>query len=123
MNTTDSKQLFWKSDLEVTAYYITYEESQGNGWEFVLSYETVRDNDLTEQYKNASVGRGIIYGVNYTTVLRFTVEALGPEYGRYLLSELPLKDPQRSNLRDEKGNPVMGSFGSIAAKSIFVVIQ
>jgi hypothetical protein len=55
--------------------------------------------------------------------LKFTVEEQGPEYGRYIFSDLPLKDPQRSNLRDENGNPVMDCFGAIAAQNIFIVIE
>jgi hypothetical protein len=61
--------------------------------------------------------------VNYSTILKVTVEALSPEYGRYILSDLPFKDPKRSNLRDENGNPVMGSFGAIAAHHIYIVID
>jgi hypothetical protein len=126
MNIADNKQIFWKSDLEVNVYYLTFEESeqiQGSEWEFVHNFATVRDNDLTERYKRYSIGRAIILGVNYGTVLRFTVKALNPEYGRYVISDLPLKDPQRSNLRDENGNPVMGCFGAIAAKSIYIVVE
>ena len=92
-------------------------------FEFFFSYKTSRDNDLTERYRNASVGHETLFGVDEGTVLRMTVEALSPEYGRYIFSALPLNDPQRSNLRDEAGNPVMGCFGATAAKSIFVVIE
>jgi len=128
MKSDDEKEIFWKSDLNVTAYYITYEEVEQiheNDWEseFFFSYRTSRDNDLTKRYERVSIGHEIIFGVDDGTVLRMTVEALSPEYGRYIFSSLPLNDPQRSNLRDEAGNPVMGCFGAAAAKSIFVVIE
>jgi hypothetical protein len=126
MNVSDSKEIFWKSDTEVSTYYIKYEEGdqlQTNDWELVDNYFTIRDNDLTDAYSNVSVGRGFIFGVNYNTFLRFTVTSLNPDYGRYVISSLPLKDPNRTNLRDENGNPVMGSFGAIADKRLYVVIQ
>lgn len=124
MNVNDKKEIFWQSDLNVTAYYITFEEiRQNNGLEseFLFSYTASRDNDLTKRYKSSSIGRTII-GVASPTVLKMTVGALSPEYGRYVFSTLPLNDAQRSNLRDENGNPVMGSFGAIAEKSIFIII-
>ena len=128
MKSDDEKEIFWKSDLNVTAYYIAYEEMvqvHEDDWEseFFFSYKTSRDNDLTRRYRNASVGHETLFGVDEGTVLRMTVDALSPEYGRYIFSSLPLNDPQRSNLRDEAGNPVMGCFGATAAKSIFVVIE
>jgi hypothetical protein len=125
MNVADSKEIFWKSDLNVTAYYITFEEMErinATESEFLISYMTTRDNELTEEYSSASIGRTVI-GVSSSTIIKLTVEALSPEYGRYILSELPFKDPLRSNLRDEDGSPVMGSFGAVAANSLFVVIE
>lgn len=128
MNIDDDKQIFWQSDLNVTAYYVTFEEVvqiNENEWEteFIDSYIASRDHDLTEKYKSASIGRTVIFGATNDIVLKLTVEALSPEYGRYVFSQLPLNDSQRSNLRDENGNPVMGSFGATAAKSIFIVIE
>jgi len=126
MNAADEKEIFWKSDLNVTTYYLTYDEIVNDDElesDFLYSYMAARDNDLTEKYKNVSIGHEIIFGVNYEIVMRLTVEALSPEYGRYIFSDLPLKDRQRSNLRDENGNPVMGCFGAMAAKSIFIVIE
>lgn len=128
MHVDDEKEIFWKSDLAVTAYYLRYEEMELTGGderevEFLDSYSSSRDNDLTERYQAVSIGRTTIFGVNYPTVLQLTVEALSPAYGRYLFSDLPLKDHQRSNLRDEAGNPVMGSFGSTAASSIVIIIE
>jgi hypothetical protein len=128
MQIEDVKEIFWKSDLAVTAYYITYEEivpfdPGERKFEFVYSHAAARDHDLTKKYKTVSVGHEIFFGVYYPTIFKFTVEALSPEYGQYIFSELPLDDPQRSNLCDEDGNPVMGCFGASAAKSIFIVIE
>lgn len=127
MKVGDIKQIFWKSDLMVTAYYITYElgTHNGNEWqfEFIQSYTMSRDNDLSQDYAGFSIGRGFIPNYTTATVLKLTVESLSPEYGRYIFSSLPLNDAQRSNLRDENGIPVMGCFGSISAKSIYIIIE
>ena len=126
MNVTDDrKEVFWKSDLAVTAYNITFEELTSENppdFEFRGSYIGARDNDLTGKYKNNSIGRTFLFGVNSAQIIKLTVETLSPEYGRYLFSELPLNDSQRSNLRDDAGKPVMGSFGASTEKSILLVV-
>jgi len=128
MHVDDEKKVFWKSHVDVTAYYLRYGEAEladDGEWETepLDSYFASRDNELTGEYGDVSVGGTDIFGVDYPTVLQLTVEGLSPEYGRYVFSELPLKDPLRSNLRDEGGNPVMGCFGSVAANSIVIVIE
>jgi len=128
MNFTGNKQIFWKSDLNVTSYYISFElleQDDQNQWQstFLYSHPSARDNDLTARYTNVSVGREIIFGSFYDAVLKMTVEALSPEYGSYMFSSLPLKDPARSNLRDENGNPVMGCFGATSAKNLYIVFD
>ncbi len=128
LNPEGRKDIFWKSDLNVTAYYITYEELvfiSEDEWEFefLFSYLSSRDNDLTDRYGAVSIGRVIIGDAEAGTVIRLTIEALSPDYGQYLFSELPLNDPQRSNLRDQDGQPVMGCFGATAAKQLYIVFN
>jgi len=123
MNVNDQKEILWISDPEVTAYYLTYEETTDEGAVFLGSTSRAADPDLSQLYPNASVGREYLFGWDSEIVLRLTVEALSPEWGRYIFSELPIKDPQRTNLRDQNGNPVMGCFGASAAKSILIFIE
>ncbi len=123
MNVSDQKELFWTSDPAVTAYYMTFEEITEDGLEYYESYTISRDNDLTELYSNVSVGKDLLWGLNFEIVLKLTIEAFSPEYGRYIFSELPLNDPQRSNLRDENGYPVMGCFGAAAADTLIIIIE
>jgi len=128
MNVNDEKKIFWKSHIDITSYYVSIEELipiSATEWhsELLYSHPSTRDNDLNGLYPNCSVGREILFGMDYPIILKFTVEALSPEYGQYIFSSLPLKDPNRSNLRDENGNPVMGFFGAVAANSVYVVIQ
>jgi hypothetical protein len=123
MNVNDQKEILWISDLEVTAYFLTYEEVTDEGVEFLGSTSRAADPDLSQSYPNGSVGREYFFGFDSEIVMRLTVEAFSPEWGRYIFSELPFKDPQRTNLRDQNGNPVMGCFGVSAANSILIIIE
>jgi len=123
MNVNDQKEILWISDFEVTAYFLTYEEVTDEGVEFLGSISRAADPDLSNLYPNGSVGREYLFGFSTEIVLRLTVEAFSPEWGRYIFSELPFKDPQRTNLRDQNGNPVMGCFGVSAANSIRIIIE
>ena len=130
LKSDDEKAIYWSSDLDVTSYHVTVEipdrihvfhPTSGS----VTSFSSSRDKDLTEKH-SVSIGKENFFvnrEVNAGRVLTITVEALSPEYGRYIFSSLPLNDAQRSNLRDQDGKPVMGAFGATAAKSIQVVIE
>ena len=134
LESNDEKSIFWKSDLNVTSYFVTVEVSERihenkpeSGFVTSTSYSSSssRDNDLTEKH-GVSIGKESFFvsrKSNAGKVLRITVEALSPEYGRYIFSSLPLNDARRSNLRDQDGKPVMGAFGASAVKSIHVAIE
>ena len=134
LESNDEKSIFWKSDLNVTSYFVTVEVSERihenkpeSGFVTSTSYSSSssRDNDLTEKH-GVSIGKENFFvsrKSNAGKVLRITVEALSPEYGRYIFSSLPLNDARRSNLRDQDGKPVMGAFGASAVKSIHVAIE
>jgi len=131
LKSDDEKAIFWQSDLNVTSYFITVEVSEqihedSPEFEFVDSFSSSRDNDLTEEHKDVSIGKEnfqVSQQADAGTVLKITVEALSPEYGRYIFSSLPLNDTQRSNLRDQDGKPVMGAFGATAAKSMHIAFE
>ncbi len=126
MDVNTSNEIFWESDPAVSSYNLTVEAvnemgNSGLDLDIIDTYVAARDADLSAQYSEASIGRTVLYYGE--GVFQFTVESLSPSYGRYVFSELPLQDPQRSNLRDENGNPVMGAFGSTAARRVLVVIE
>jgi hypothetical protein len=123
MNVNDQKEILWISDPEVTSYFLTYEEITDERAEFLGSTSRAADPDLSQSYPNGSVGREYLFGWDSEVVLRLTVEAFSPDWGRYIFSELPFKDPQRTNLLDQNGNPVMGCFGVSAANSILIIIE
>ena len=130
LKSNDEKTIFWKSDLNVSSYFVTIEVSEriheGEPESVSLTtFSLSRDNDLTETH-GVSIGKENFFvnrGSNAGKLLRITVEALSPEYGHYIFSSLPLNDARRSNLRDQDGKPVMGAFGATAAKSIHVAIE
>jgi len=128
MNIDDNKEIFWKSNLNVTSYQVVYEEmtmDEENEWdsEFLFTHISYRDNDLTDIYNDYSVGRLLLWNFDDEMVLKITIQALSPDLGQYISSSLPMNDPQRSNLRDESGKPVMGYFGAASSKVLYVVIQ
>ena len=132
MKIDDEREIFWKSDNEISAYYIYYQgvryiDDGSNDGYFEFSEKgyhhiTSRDYDLTKKYSNASVGREVILDVESEDILKITIQALSPEYGHYVFSDLPTNDPQRSNLTDNNGNSVMGCFGATTANSVYVII-
>jgi len=123
MTVNEQKEILWMSDGEVTAYFLTYEEITEEGGEFLGSFSRAADPDLSQPHPNVSVGREILYGLGSEMTLKLTEEAFSPKWGRYIFSELPLKDPQRTNLRDQNGDPVMGCFGASSATSILVLVE
>ena len=142
----DEKTIYWRSNLEVTSYFVTVvtvfeldnafleeelfreDEQLLEDERFVESHDSFslsRDTDLTKQY-GVSIGKESFFvgrESNAGKTLSITVEALSPEYGRYIFSALPLNDAQRSNLRDQDGKPVMGAFGATASNRIQVEIE
>ena len=142
----DEKTIYWRSNLEVTSYFVTVvtvfeldneileeelfheDEQLLEDERFVESHDSFslsRDTDLTEQH-GVSIGKESFFvgrEANAGKTLSITVEALSPEYGRYIFSALPLNDAQRSNLRDQDGKPVMGAFGATASNRIQVAIE
>ena len=140
------KTIYWRSDLEVTSYFVTIvtvfeldnefleeelflEDPQLHEderfVESVDSFSLARDKDLTEQH-GVSIGKESFFvgrEANAGKTLSIIVDGLSPEYGRYIFSALPLNDAQRSNLRDQDGKPVMGAFGATASNTIHVAIE
>ena len=54
---------------------------------------------------------------------RVTVTVLDDAYGNYFISDLPIRDEQMSNLRDQNDNVVLGIAGSAAPRSVYVRIE
>lgn len=117
-------QIFWESDPRCTIYYIKLDKVEKLD-SLVLIYD--HPNYPLEDLKAYNQGRPV--GVEPITanigpgLYLLTVSALDENYGKYYYSDLQLKDPEKSNLRDQYGTPVMGVIGSKASKSIFFRIK
>jgi hypothetical protein len=117
-------QVFWESDPRCAVYYIKLEQVERLD-SLILLYD--HPNYPLEDLKAYNQGRPV--GVEPITadivpgLYLLTVSTLDENYGRYYYSNLPLKDPEKSNLRDQYGKPVMGVIGSKASNSIFIRIK
>ena len=129
MGIDDEKEVFWRSEPDITAYYVTVVEVEPDGkdgvsaTEIVAAYVASRDNGLSRDYGSVSIGWTVLFDLEGSIEYRLTIDALSPSLGRYVFSDLPLKDPQRSNLRDQNGDPVMGAFGAAAAQSVLITVE
>lgn len=50
-----------------------------------------------------------------------TISVLSREYSQYIISSLPLDDPELSNLRDQYGNVILGIAGSSTVTKLYVI--
>jgi hypothetical protein len=116
--------IFWSSDIRCSTYYLTMRQIH-------------RPDSMTVQYEHPSfpierfndlapgqlVGFEPIISLLTPGLFQFTVSALNEDYGTYYLSSLPMKDPTKSNLRDQHGNVVLGAFGAVAHNHIYIRIK
>jgi hypothetical protein len=116
--------VFWESDPRCAVYYIKIEKvERPDSLVLMYDYSDYPLEDLKDYNQGRPVGVIPIIAEIVPGLYLLTVSALDENYGRYYYSNLPLKDPQKTNLRDQDGNPVMGVFGSQASKSIFIRIN
>jgi len=117
-------QVFWESDPRCAVYYIKLEQVvQLDSLIILYEHPNYPLEDLKASNQGRPVGVEPITAVIAPGLYLLTVSTLDENYGRYYYSNLPLKDPEKSNLRDQYGNPVMGVIGSKASKSIFIRIN
>ena len=54
---------------------------------------------------------------------RYDIYTFSPGYENYYFYDmLDLSDPERTNLRDQNGNPVMGGFGVMSSRTKYFEI-
>ena len=116
--------IFWQSDPLTSTYYIKMEQiHSADSIEIVYTHPSFPIEVLTNLNDGIPIGFENISPTLLPGLYRFTVGAMDPYYGRYYYSSLSLKDPEKSNLRDQYGNAVMGVAGSIAYNHIYVRIK
>ncbi len=56
-------------------------------------------------------------------IYQFQVKAMSPAFEKYFIyTDLELHDPVRSNLRNENGEVVMGTFGGLSQSDLFTIV-
>ena len=113
-------QFTWTTAEDATVYWVLVEEVLGPD-----SLRTVVSHPAApiEQRDNGSwIGREIL-SLYLPGLYRWTVSVPSRAYGAYVYSQLPMRDEQVSNLRDENGEVVLGIAGSAASASQYVRIR
>ena len=109
----------WRTEPDATVFWVLVEKVVGpDSLEFVSSHPAgptskARDGDW--------IGEEIL-SFYFPGLYRWTVTVPNRAYGAYFYSNLPMRDEQLSNLRDDDGEVVLGIAGSSAAKVQYVRI-
>lgn len=110
----------WTTAPEATVSWVLVEKIHGpDTVETITSHPSAH----VEQREDGTwVGGDIILSLYFPGLYRWTISVPSRAYGAYLYSQLPLRDEQVSNFRDQDGNVVLGIAGSAAAAAQYVRI-
>jgi len=115
--------VFWVSDPRTSVYYIRMEQFiAADSIEIVYKHPSFPIRALTDLNGGQPVGAEPLLADITPGLYRLTVYVMDPDYGRYFYSSLPLNNPQKSNLRDQHGRPVMGAIGSITPRQLILIV-
>jgi len=122
-NFNESNDIRWISDPMTSTYYVMMEQILlPDSIQIIYTHPSFPIEALTRQNGGNPIGIEPLFGL-FPGLYRITVSVMDPNYGRYYYSDLALKDPQKSNLRDQNGNPVMGCVGSISETRQYIRIR
>jgi hypothetical protein len=112
-------QLTWTTVQEATVYWVLIEKVLGpDSLRTMISHPSAP----VEQRDDGSwIGQEPL-SMFPPGLYRWTVSVPSRAYGAYVYSQLPMRDEQVSNLRDENGEVVLGIAGSAASASQYVRI-
>ncbi len=112
-------QLIWTTVQDATVYWVLIEEVLGpDSLRTMISHPSAP----VEQRDDGSwIGQEPL-SMFPPGLYRWTVSVPSRAYGAYVFSQLPMRDEQVSNLRDENGEVVLGIAGSTASASQYVRI-
>lgn len=109
----------WTIVPEATVFWVLVEKIHGpDTVETVTSHPST---PLDQREDGTWVGRDIL-SLYFPGLYRWTISIPSRAYGAYVYSQLPLRDEQVSNFRDQDGNVVLGIAGSAAAAAQYVRI-
>ncbi|UCH61917.1 MAG: hypothetical protein JSU77_08885 [Fidelibacterota bacterium] len=109
----------WTTVPEATVHWVLVEEILGpDTVETVTSHPSA---PVDQREDGTWVSRDIL-SLYFPGLYRWTISVPSRAYGAYVYSQLPLRDEQVSNFRDQDGNVVLGIAGSAAATTQYVRI-
>ncbi len=114
------ESLRWRTEEDATVVWVAMEEVGPDSLELLMSHPSEAIDQLDD-------GRWIgehVLGVFFPGLYRWTITVPDRAYGAYFYSNLPMRDEQLSNLRDENDDDrvVLGIAGSMAASVQYVRI-
>ncbi|HDR04003.1 MAG TPA: hypothetical protein ENN84_01980 [Candidatus Marinimicrobia bacterium] len=120
----DTNFIFWLSDLETSTYYVEMESyfSPDSIVPF-YTHPSFPSSEFLNGIPDYVIGLEPLTGQILPGLYRFSVSVMDPAFGNYYYSNLPIKDPEKSNLRDQEGRVVIGVVGSIAKNSVWLRVQ
>lgn len=119
-----SSGIVWESDVRTTVYYIKLEKVlENDSLELVYRHPSFPIDELTRLNGGIPLGVEPIAADVFPGLYKLTVSVMDENYGRYFYSDLSLRDPAKSNLRDQDGHPILGAVGSVSDNHVFIRIK
>ncbi len=113
----ESSRFRWTTEQAASVFWVTVELVLGPD---SLQLVTTHPAGATGQLEDGSwIGEDIL-SLYFPGLYRWTVAVPSRSYGAYFYSNLPMRDEQLSNLRDDEGKVVLGIAGSSAIKIQYV---
>ncbi len=125
------QQVFFTSTFDARSFWVKVEEFSPTN----INTDTCEPNSLNyihsfpafsfeEQILGDSVYVNSMPMAEIPGYYRVQVQTMSPGFERYFLfSDMNLYDPVRSNLRDDTGDVVMGTFGSLITETLYAIVQ
>lgn len=114
--------IMWRSDPRATVYCVRIERVANGEHRLFREHPNFANQELTAANGGIPVGFEPITSGLSPGLYHLIVTTMDENYSRYYYSSLPLKDPEKSNLRDQDGNVVMGVAGAMAEAGIYIRI-
>lgn len=113
----ESSRFRWTTEPDATVTWVTVELVLGPD---SLQLVTTHPAGPTDQAEDGSwIGEDIL-SLYFPGLYRWTVVVPNRAYGAYFYSDLPMRDEQLSNLRDDEGRVILGIAGSSAPNIQYV---
>ncbi len=113
----------WLSALNATTYYTTLRMKTNVGDMLISEGYSFPNYQLNTFWPDSALGLTMVPSIITPSSYRLSIWTLNDDMSRYAYSSLPINNPKVTNLRDSKGSPVMGIFGSITPQDYILIIK